>query len=52
MNAEIAKKAPLGSDGLRITPFGNGAERMLNNKQVGAHLQNIDLNLTYPSTHF
>jgi xylulokinase len=42
---EIAKKAPLGSDGLRILPFGNGAERMLNNKQVGAHLQNIDLNL-------
>jgi xylulokinase len=30
---------------LRILPFGNGAERMLNNKQVGAHLQNIDLNL-------
>lgn len=42
---EIAKKAPLGSDGLRILPFGNGAERMLNNKQVGAHIQNIDLNL-------
>ncbi|MFA6083376.1 xylulokinase [Mucilaginibacter sp.] len=42
---EIAKKAPLGSDGLRMLPFGNGAERMLNNKQVGAHLQNIDLNL-------
>jgi xylulokinase len=42
---EIAKKAPMGSDGLRILPFGNGAERMLNNKQVGAHLQSIDLNL-------
>jgi xylulokinase len=40
-----AKKAPLGSDGLRVLPFGNGAERMLNNKQVGAHFQNIDLNL-------
>ncbi|MBB6107440.1 xylulokinase [Mucilaginibacter lappiensis] len=44
MNNE-AKKAPLGSDGLQILPFGNGAERMLNNKQVGAHIQNIDLNL-------
>lgn len=44
MNAE-ASKAPLGSDGLRILPFGNGAERMLNNKQIGAQLHNIDLNL-------
>jgi xylulokinase len=42
---EEAKKAPLGSDGLRVLPFGNGAERMLNNKQIGAHFQNIDLNL-------
>jgi xylulokinase len=44
MNDEAAK-APLGCDGLRILPFGNGAERMLNNKLVGVHLQNIDLNL-------
>lgn len=43
MNNE-AKQAPVGSDGLRILPFGNGAERMLNNKIVGAHFQNIDLN--------
>lgn len=44
MNDE-ASNAPAGSDGLRILPFGNGAERMLNNKQVGVHLHNIDLNL-------
>ncbi|SDT19322.1 xylulokinase [Mucilaginibacter mallensis] len=44
MNNEAAK-APVGSDGLRVLPFGNGAERMLNNKQVGAHLHGIDLNL-------
>jgi xylulokinase len=44
MNEE-ASKAPVGSAGLRILPFGNGAERMLNNKQVGVHLQNINLNL-------
>jgi len=44
MNEE-AKKAPLGSDGLLILPFGNGAERMLNNQLTGAHLHNIDLNL-------
>ena len=40
-----AQKIAIGADGLRILPFGNGAERMLNNKMVGAHLQNIDLNL-------
>jgi len=44
MNNEAAK-APVGSAGLRILPFGNGAERMLNNKQVGVHLHHIDLNL-------
>jgi len=44
MNDE-ASRAPAGSDGLRILPFGNGAERMLNNKLVGTHLHNIDLNL-------
>ena len=44
MNQE-AEQAPVGSDGLRILPFGNGAERMLNNKLIGAQLHNIDLNL-------
>jgi xylulokinase len=41
----LAAQAPLGSNGLRILPFGNGAERMLNNKLVGVHLHHIDLNL-------
>ncbi|MCC9138112.1 xylulokinase [Pontibacter silvestris] len=40
-----AQKVKVGSNGLRILPFGNGAERMLNNKIVGAHFHNIDLNL-------
>lgn len=44
MNAAAAAVAP-GSEGLRVLPFGNGAERMLNNKIAGAHLRNIDLNL-------
>jgi xylulokinase len=44
MNAEAAK-APVGADGLNVLPFGNGAERMLCNKLIGAHLHNIDLNL-------
>ncbi|WP_107827081.1 FGGY family carbohydrate kinase [Mucilaginibacter yixingensis] len=41
----LAAHAPLGSAGLRILPFGNGAERMLNNKLVGVHFHHIDLNL-------
>ena len=43
MNVKGAE-APAGSDGMLVLPFGNGAERMLNNKMVGAHFQNIDLN--------
>ncbi|HNU16170.1 MAG TPA: FGGY-family carbohydrate kinase, partial [Chitinophagaceae bacterium] len=33
-----------GSEGLLILPFGNGAERMLNNKIIHSHIHNIDLN--------
>lgn len=40
-----AKKIPSGSEGLYVLPFGNGAERMLGNKIVGAHFQDINLNL-------
>ncbi|MBI2275396.1 MAG: carbohydrate kinase [Bacteroidetes bacterium] len=43
MNEAAATVAP-GSDGLQVLPFGNGAERMLNNATIGAHLLNIDLN--------
>ncbi|HEX3386686.1 MAG TPA: FGGY family carbohydrate kinase [Mucilaginibacter sp.] len=42
---ERAAEAPVGCYGLRILPFGNGVERMLNNKPVGAHIHNIDLNI-------
>ncbi|MFX8786224.1 hypothetical protein ABTM90_20590, partial [Acinetobacter baumannii] len=34
----------IGSDGLRILPFGNGAERMMNNQLIGAHILHINLN--------
>ncbi len=33
-----------GSNGLFVLPFGNGAERMLQNKMIDAHINNIDLN--------
>jgi xylulokinase len=44
MNKE-AENIKIGCDGLRILPFGNGAERMLNNQIVGVHFHHIDLNL-------
>ena len=45
MNAQAAKIKP-GSDGLFILPFGNGAERMLQNKMVGfSHLILILINI-------
>ncbi|WP_068836977.1 xylulokinase [Pontibacter akesuensis] len=42
---DMAGKISIGSNGLRVLPFGNGAERMLNNEIVGTHFHNIDLNL-------
>ncbi len=30
-----------GSEGLRVIPFGNGAERMLENKNIGARINNL-----------
>jgi xylulokinase len=41
---ETAAGVPAGSGGIIVLPFGNGAERMLNNKMVGAHILNLDLN--------
>lgn len=42
MNSEAAN-APVGSDGLLILPFGNGAERVLEGKATGARMVGIDL---------
>lgn len=50
MNREGEGIAP-GSAGLRVLPFGNGAERMLNNQVVGAHFHRLDLNL-HTRAHF
>ncbi|KJD31449.1 carbohydrate kinase [Tamlana nanhaiensis] len=43
MNA-LTNDIPVGSDGVCIIPFGNGAERMLNNKDVGTRILNLNLN--------
>ncbi|HEU5366365.1 MAG TPA: FGGY family carbohydrate kinase, partial [Hanamia sp.] len=41
---QLAATIKPGSDGLFVLPFGNGAERMLQNKMIDAHIENIDLN--------
>ncbi len=38
------KEIPIGSDGLRIFPFGNGAERMFGNQDIGAQFINLQFN--------
>ena len=43
LNAAAARIAP-GSDGLAILPFGNGAERIFDNRIIGAQIHGIDLN--------
>jgi xylulokinase len=43
MNALAASVAP-GSDGVAVLPFGNGSERMLHNKNIGAHILGLDFN--------
>lgn len=44
MNAAAAATAA-GAAGLKVIPFGNGAERMLSNTFSGAELRGIDLNV-------
>lgn len=39
-----AEEVSVGSDGLCVIPFGNGAERILNNKNIGTHFCNLNLN--------
>lgn len=41
---EAASTIPAGSEGMLVFPFGNGAERMLNNRLLHAELVNLDLN--------
>ena len=42
---EAAKQITIGSEGLTVLPFGNGAERIFNNKTIGAHYLNINFNI-------
>lgn len=47
---KIADAVPIGSDGLRILPFGNGAERMLENCNKGSRILNLNFN-THKAPH-
>ena len=40
----LAAVADIGSRGVMVLPFGNGAERMLGNRNPGAHIIGIDFN--------
>jgi xylulokinase len=40
-----ASKIEVGSEGVVVIPFGNGAERMFNNKNIGTHFLNLNLNI-------
>jgi len=47
---EMAMSTPIGADGLLYVPFGNGAERMLENRDTGAQLLNVQYNI-HTSSH-
>ena len=42
---DLAETAPIGADGLTVIPFGNGAERVLQNENVGASIHGINFNI-------
>lgn len=40
---QLASEVPIGSNGLKFIPFGNGVERIMENKAVDAHLSGLNL---------
>ena len=41
---DLAAQAPIGSEGVTIIPFGNGAERVLENKEIGCSINGLNFN--------
>lgn len=41
---QLAAEIPIGSAGVVLLPFGNGAERMLNNTELGTRILHLNLN--------
>ena len=42
---DLAAQVPIGAEGLSILPFGNGAERVLQDKEIGASIHGINFNI-------
>ena len=42
---ELAENSPIGSKGVSVIPFGNGAERVLENKNPGCSVHGINFNI-------
>lgn len=47
---DVASRVAPGSEGILVLPFGNGAERMLQNKDTGAHFSGVNFN-THTNAH-
>lgn len=45
MMNSVASEVPIGSDGVVILPFGNGAERILENKEIGSSIAGLNFNI-------
>jgi xylulokinase len=41
---DLAAQAPIGSEGVCVIPFGNGAERLLENRETGCSFHGINFN--------
>ena len=41
---DLVSNVPIGSEGVSIIPFGNGAERVLENRETGCSIHGIDFN--------
>lgn len=41
---DLTASVPIGSNGISIIPFGNGAERILGNAEIGCSIHGIDFN--------
>jgi xylulokinase len=42
---QLAAGVPIGAKGLTVLPFGNGAERMLNNRDLGSSFGHLNFNI-------
>jgi len=42
---ELAAQSPIGAQGISILPFGNGAERVLENREIGCQIHGLNFNI-------